>query len=404
MFVGFFYTLRAAGIRASVTEWLTLMRALVLGHDRANLQTFYHLCRALVVKREGSYDAYDRAFASFFEGVSPDLDISEEILRWLETPLPPRELSDEDRALIQAMDLEGLREELKKRLAEQKERHDGGSYWVGTGGTSPFGQGGLNPQGVRVGEGGGGGRTAVAVASERRFQNLRSDRVLDTRQIGVALRRLRKLAREEGPEELDVDESIDRSARQAEIELVMRPPRKNRVKLLLLMDVGGSMDPWAQLCERLFSAAHKSTHFVAFQHYFFHNCVYERLYTDISRYQGPRTEDVLKHIDRTWTVVFVGDAWMSPYELTQDASYFSYAAQQKTAGIEWLRRFAGRSKASAWLNPEPRRIWSAPSVAMVRRVFPMFELTLDGLSAAVDHLRGARRVEVEPEVSGSRLG
>jgi uncharacterized protein with von Willebrand factor type A (vWA) domain len=259
MFLNFFYQLRAHGIRVSPTEWLSLMTAQARGFDRANLPTFYNLSRALLVKREGQYDAFDRAFATAFEGVEGKVDVSEELLQWLEQPIDMRELSDEEKALLQAMDLESLRAEFHKRLEEQKKRHDGGNRFVGTGGTSPFGQGGQNPQGLRVGQTGGGGRSAVGNAAERKFQNLRSDRVLDTRQMGVALRKLRKLARDQGPEELDVDASIDKSAKNAEIDLVFAPPKKNRVKLLLLMDVGGSMDPFAHLSEQLFSAAHQVT-------------------------------------------------------------------------------------------------------------------------------------------------
>jgi hypothetical protein len=391
MFLGFFYALRAHGVRVSTTEWLALLAALGRGFDRASLTTFYGLSRSLLVKRETQYDAFDRAFAAAFEGVEQSADLTDELLRWLDEPIPPRELSDDERAQLQAMDLETLRTELLKRLAEQKERHDGGNHWVGTGGTSPFGNHGTNPQGVRVGSGGG-GRSAVAVAEERRFQNLRADRVLDTRQMGAALARLRRLARDNGVPELDVDESIDRSARQAEIDLVFRPPRKNRVKLLLLMDVGGSMDPYASLSERLFAAAHRSTHFASFRSYYFHNCVYEKLYTNIERYEGVWTRDVVATLDHTWRIVFVGDAWMSPHELVHDGAYFTFGAP-KTPGIEWLRRLTTAVKASAWLNPEGRRIWGAPTVRAIRRLVPMFELTLDGLDRAVDHLRGARPVE-----------
>lgn len=393
MFLAFYFQLRAHGLKVSPTEWLSLMEAVARGFDRANLQTFYGLARSLLVKREGHYDAFDRAFAAAFEGVDRAAPITDELLAWLDQPIPMKDLSADEIAQLKAMDLETLREQLLQRLKEQKERHDGGSHWVGTGGTSPFGQGGRNPQGVKVGDAGGGGRSAVALAGERRYQNLRSDRVLDTRSIGAALRKLRKLAREQGPEELDVDESIDRSAREAEIELVFRPPKKNRVKLLLLFDVGGSMDPYAQLCERLFSAAHQASHFAAKKTYFFHNCVYDRLYTDMQRNIGVPTADVLKDIDATWTVVFVGDAWMSPHELHGDGNYFSYG-KSSTPGIEWLRRFATKAKAVAWLNPERPHIWGAPTVRDVRRVIPMFELTLDGLDRAVDHLRGARRVEL----------
>jgi uncharacterized protein with von Willebrand factor type A (vWA) domain len=396
MFIGFFFHLRAMGLKVGLTEWLTLTRALARGHERASLPVFYHLARSLLVKREAQYDLYDRAFAGWFGGLEEQYALDDEVLQWLMDPVMPRELTDEEKKQLQAMDLDTLRRTFEERLREQKERHDGGNRFIGTGGTSPFGHGGQNPAGVRVG-GSGGGRSAVQIAEERRFENLRSDRVLDTRQIGAALRRLRKLARDTGPEELDVEETIDKSAKNGgDIELVLRPPRKNRVKLLLLMDVGGSMDPYADLCERLFSAAHQSSHFAAFQHYFFHNCVYDRLYSDITRYSGPRTDDVLKQLDHTWTIVLVGDAWMGPYELTHETGGLYWAHQEgKASGLDWLKRIARIPKASAWLNPEPRRIWNAPTVALVRRVFPMFELTLDGISAAVDHLRGARPVEVE---------
>jgi uncharacterized protein with von Willebrand factor type A (vWA) domain len=389
MFLKFFYQLRAEGIRVSTTEWLSLMTAQARGFDRANLQTFYSLARALLVKREGQYDAFDRAFAVAFDGVEGKVEVSEALLKWLAEPIDPRELSDDEKALLQAMDLESLRAEFRKRLEQQKERHDGGSHYIGTGGTSPFGQGGFNPQGLRVGANGGGNRSAVAHAAERKFQNLRSDRVLDTRQMGVALRRLRLLARDRGPEELDVDKSIEASARNAEIELVFSPPKKNRVKLLLLMDVGGSMDAFSTLSEQLFSAAHQASHFAAFKSYSFHNCPYDTLYTNIEHHEGVSTRDVLDTIDRTWSVVFIGDAWMSPHELTQYSHYFSYHTS-KVSGLEWLKRFKDKAKATAWLNPEPRRVWNAPTVKAIRQVHPMFELTLDGLEQAVDHLRGAK--------------
>jgi len=393
MFLSFYFQLRAHGVKVSPTEWLSLMDAVARGFDRSSLQTFYGLSRSLLVKREGHYDAFDRAFAAAFEGVSRTAPITDELLAWLDEPIPMRELSDDERKQMAAMDLETLREKLLERLAEQKKKHDGGSHFVGTGGTSPFGTGGVNSAGIKVGDTGGGARSAVSVASERRYQNLRSDRVLDTRGIGAALRKLRKLAREQGPEELDVDESIDRSAREAEIELVFRPPRKNRVKLLLLFDVGGSMDPYAQLCERLFSAAHQASHFAAKKTYFFHNCVYDKLYSDMARDVSVPTTRVLSEIDATWTVIFVGDAWMSPHELMADGNYFTFG-KSYTPGIEWLRRFAQKGKAAAWLNPENTRIWGAPTVKAIRGVVPMFELSLDGLDRAVDHLRGARPVVV----------
>lgn len=392
MFVDFLFHLRAAGLKVTVTEWMALTCALVRGHARASLTSFYALARALLVKRETDYDLYDRAFATFFAGVEVQFDIDDELWRWLENPVLPRQLTDEERAKLQAFDLETLRKELEKRLAEQKGRHDGGGYWIGTGGTSPFGHGGQNPAGIRIG-GNGGGRSAVAVAADRRFANLRGDLVLDTRDIGAALLRLRRLARERGPEELDLDLTIDKSARNAgEIDLVFAPPRKNKVKLLLLMDVGGSMDPHTALCERLFSAAHKATHFKAFRHYFFHNCVYDRLYTDMPLLKGPKTTEVLASLDETWSVVLVGDAWMSPYELVDPYNPDFYGRLHRDTGLTWLKRFREKCPHSVWLNPEPRHTWGAPTMRLIAGVFPMFALTLDGLTGAIDALRSGRAV------------
>ncbi len=390
MFVDFFYHLRGYGLKVTITEWLSLMKALAIGHSRADLHVFYNLARCLMVKREADFDNYDRAFASFFMGVENHFDISDELLEWLSKPEMPRELTDEERAKLEALDLDELRERFKELLDEQKERHDGGNRWIGTGGMSPFGHGGEHPTGVRIG-GAGGGRSAVQVATDRRFRNLRSDRILDTRQIGLALRRLRKLDKDEGPEELDVDETIDSSARNAgEIDLVFRPPKRNRIKLLLLIDVGGSMDPHTLLCERLFSAAHKANHFKKFEFKFFHNCVYENLYTDISRWKGEPTSRILKRLDHTWSVCLVGDAWMSPYELTHTGGAIDYYHTNQVTGLDWLRKFRDRCPNSIWLNPEPRRIWNAPTIHLIRQVFPMFELTIDGLTEGIDVLRGIR--------------
>lgn len=392
MFGGFFYHLRARGLKVTLTEWLTLMRALAEGHSRADLSHFYHLARALLIKRETQYDLYDQAFAEHFRGLETHFDITDELLEWLADPELPRNLSEEEMAALKALDLDELRKQFEERLKEQDEAHHGGSKWVGTGGTSPFGHGGFNPAGVRVG-GQGRNRSAVQVATDRRFKNLRSDRVLDTRQIGMALRRLRKLGKS-GPEILDLDATIDACAKNAgEIDLIFGPERKNRIKLLLLMDVGGSMDPHSMLCERLFSAAHAASHFKAFESRMFHNCPYEYLFTDIYYRKGEATHEVLKRIDDSWSVVFVGDAWMSPYELTHVGGAIDLFHNNRDTGIDWLRRFREKCPGSVWLNPEPKRIWNAPSIRMVRSLFPMFELTLDGLKDAVDTLGGRRANE-----------
>ncbi len=365
------------------------MQALGGGHARGDLNTFYHLARCLLVKRESDYDAYDRAFASFFADIEAAPDVSDELLEWLKNPILP-EISDEDRQKMKAFDLDELAARFRELLEEQKERHDGGNRWIGTGGTSPFGHGGEHPGGVRVG-GGGRGRSAVQVADSRRYRNLRSDHILDTRQIGIALRRLKRLDKDEGPEELHLDDTIDQSARNGgEIELVFGPPRRNRIKLLLLMDVGGSMDPYTHLCERLFSAAHAANHFKKFEYRFFHNCVYRRLYTDMETLRGEPTEEVLKKLDHTWSAVFVGDAWMAPTELVHRGGAIEFDHYNSIAGLTWLERIRQRVPNSIWLNPEPRNRWNEPTIHMIRRVFPMYELTIDGLTEAVDVLRGAK--------------
>ncbi|MEM6531148.1 MAG: VWA domain-containing protein [Myxococcota bacterium] len=388
--------MRDRGLKVSTTEWLTLIDVLSRGHTRCSLPVFYTVARACLVKSENHYDRYDMAFASFFEGAADHIDLTEELLEWLSNPELPRALTAEELAQLTEWDLDRLQRELEERLREQKERHDRGNRWVGTAGTSPFGNGGTNPAGIRLG-GGGGGRSAVQVAELRRFQNLRSDRVLDTRSIGVALRRLRRLAKDSGPEELDLDLTIDKSAREGgEIDLVFAPPRRNRIKLMLLMDVGGSMDPHTELCERLFSAAHAASHFKAFKTLFFHNCPYDRLYEDMTQYKGPKTEDVFREVDHTWSLVFVGDAWMAPYELTHQGGAIYFGHQNRRTGLQWLHEFRQKVPNSIWLNPEPQRLWHADTIAMVRTVFPMFELTLDGLSAAVDVLRGAKPNRPDP--------
>lgn len=402
MFLDFLYHLRAYGLKISTTEFLTLMQALVQGHAGASLSRFYTLARATLVKKEGQYDLFDRAFTTYFEGLEKQFNVDEELLNWLQNPKLPRDLSEDELEAIKKLDWNDLQEEFAKRLQQQKERHDGGSHWIGTGGTSPFGSGGTNPAGIRVGEGG--GRSAVAVAGDRRFKNLRSDLVLDTRQIGTALLRLRRLTRDTSDEELNIDESIAASARNAgEIELVFTPPRKNKLKLLLLMDVGGSMDPYAIITEQIFSAANQATHFKEFKSYFFHNCVYEQLYDDISRWKGPRTEDILKNIDETWTVVIVGDAYMHPYELIQQGVSATWGNVNPNSGFQWLKRIREKAPNSVWLNPEPKRIWDAPTIRLVHSIFPMFPLTLEGLTEAVDVLRGARPNEPGPAVAFGEL-
>ncbi|RLC91654.1 MAG: VWA containing CoxE family protein, partial [Chloroflexi bacterium] len=273
MFTDFFYLLKRKKVPVSITEWMTLMEALSRGLI-SNLDDFYYLARAILVKSEAYFDEYDLAFQEYFTGIESPAEIHQKFLEWLKDPINRELLTDEEKALYDMMDLDELIREFEKRLAEQTEQHDGGSYWIGRGGTSPFGHSGSHPAGIRIG-GQSRGRGAIQIAQERRFRNYRNDLTLDVRQIKMALRRLRQLSRIGPEDELDLDETIDATAQNAgEIEMRWTRSRKNAVKLLLLMDVGGSMEPFAHVCSQLFSAAHSSSHFKDLQYYYFHNCIY----------------------------------------------------------------------------------------------------------------------------------
>ncbi len=386
MFLGFFEALRRHGVPVSLTEWMALMQALSLGYAYASLERFYTVARALLVKDVSYYDAYDLAFQEAFRGIETPVGILEDVLAWLQDPRTLSHLTPEQLASLTPLGLEALREFLAQRLREQRERHDGGGQMIGTGGTSPFGQGGQHPTGIRLG-GDGGQRSAIQVAEARRFQNYRHDRTLDVRQIQVALKRLRQLKRVGVEEELDLDETIDETCKNGgEIELIFRPPRKNNAKVLLLMDAGGSMMPYASLVERLFSAAHKTTHFKDFQHYYFHNCVYEQLYTDMRLNKKMATTSALHTLDADYKVILVGDAYMAPEELLEPGGAIYYYHNNSTPGLEWLRRIQSHFQACVWLNPMSQRHWDRPSIALIRKVFPMFELTLEGLDRGIKQL------------------
>lgn len=394
MFVNFFYHLRLRGLPVTSTELLTLLEALTRGLEGTSLERFYAMARSVMVKRVEHYDLYDQAFAEFFKDKPFDLsampELTDQVLDWLQDPRALRALDEQERAMLQALDLDELRRQFAERLQEQTERHDGGSRWIGTGGTSPFGQGGTNPAGVRVGEGG--QRTAVQVAQARRFRNLRSDMTLDVRQMGVALRKLRVLTRANQALELDIDETIDATAHNAgDLELIFRAPRKNNVKLLLLMDVGGSMTPYTRLSSQLFSAAHQATHFKQFESYYFHNCPYDVVYKDMERRQGVSTKQLLKEKDSSWTCIFVGDAAMAPGELMYAGGSIDLYHLNERSGFSWLTRIKETMPRSVWLNPDPPHYWtSAFTVARIQSLFEMFPLTLNGLEEAVSALRRKR--------------
>ena len=369
----------------SITEWMALMEALSKGYI-SSLNDFYYLARAILVKSEAYYDQYDVAFQEYFKGIEAPPEIVEQVLDWLKDPINRLLLSDEERALLDSMELDELLRELEKRLKEQTEQHDGGDYWIGRGGTSPFGHSGQHPGGVRIGGGGGGG-SAMQIAEQRQFRNYRHDLTLDIRQIEVALKGLRQLNRIGPEDELDLDKTIDATCKNAgELEFIWRRDRKNAVKLLLLMDAGGSMDPFADLCSLLFSAAHSSSHFKDFKYYYFHNCIYDTVYKDIERRDGIGTDHLLRTLEPDYKVILVGDAWMATSELIDMYGAIYYYERNHKAGVIRLKQIADHFTHSVWLNPEPPRFWNHPTVLTIGKVFPMFELTIDGLRQAIRKL------------------
>ncbi len=389
LFLGFFYLLRSRGLKITPTQWLGLVRGLVLGLHGSSLIGFYSLARSVLVKDESEMDDFDVAFAEYFGGVMPAAaEIGERILDWLENPLPPYPLDPAWAAVMDSIDVEALRREFERRLAEQTEKHDGGSEWIGTGGTSPFGHGGYHPGGIRVG---GEGRygSAVKVAAERRFREYRKDIVLDTRRLGVALKKMRALRRSGLCEDLDLDGTIDRTARSGgELELVFRAPRRNDLCLLLAMDVGGTMEPYRRTVDALFSITHKARHFKRFSHAYFHNCVYECVYADASFAVPVPLPALMRTHGRDARLVLVGDAYMYPGELTDRWGAIKYDAHNEKPGLHHLRALADHFRSSAWLNPMDARFWSAPSVRMIRDVFPMYPLTIEGVERLAEDLGG----------------
>ena len=384
MFMSFVDELRRAGIPASVTEHLLLLEA--LDHDviAPTPEEFYFLARATFVHDEGMIDRFDAVFGQVFRGLHPAGDGKPEIPEeWLHK-VAELYLTPEQMAEIEALgSWDEIMDTLRKRLEEQRERHQGGSKWIGTGGTSPFGHGGYNPEGVRIGGEGGQGR-AIKVWDRREFRNLDSDRELGTRNIKVALRRLRRFAREGAADELDIEATVDGTARQGWLDVRMRPERHNAVKLLLLLDVGGSMDPHIRLCEELFSAA--KSEFRNLEFFYFHNCVYEGLWKDNARRHAERTPtwDLLHKFGHDYKLVIVGDAAMSPYEISHPGGSVEHMNEE--AGAVWIERLADAYPAAAWLNPTPEAHWGySQSTMMLRGLMKerMYPLTLAGLDEAM---------------------
>ncbi|HWL89607.1 MAG TPA: VWA domain-containing protein [Polyangiaceae bacterium] len=396
MFVPFLFELRARKVKIGAQEAMSLARALAFGLHDSSLDGFYHVARAVCVHREGDLDAFDQAFLAHFRGIeTASVKLLDELEEWLKNARERREISEEELALIQSLDMEELRRLFEQRLREQKERHDGGNRWIGTGGTSPFGANGAHPSGLRVGPMGG-GRSAMGIADARRYKPYRSDLVLDVRQIEVALRKLRAFAREGDALELDLDETISETAKNAgELEIVLRPPKRSNVRVLLLMDVGGSMDPHAHLVSQLFSAAKRASNIRELKTYYFHNCIYGNLY-ETERFVEPvRVRDVIEACHAEYKLVIVGDAAMHPAELLGGgdwAYYSSRSGEGAMPGVRWMQLIADHFRKSAWLNPEPPNYWKGGTAETLSQIFSMYQLTLDGLGEAIGHLsRGSAR-------------
>ncbi|AOS80361.1 MULTISPECIES: vWA domain-containing protein [Hydrogenophaga] len=386
MLIDFFYTLRSAKLPVSVKEYLTLLEALkadVVGPanpDACSMDDFYFLARTALVKDEKHFDKFDRAFAAYFKGVEMIADFTKPIpADWLRQEME-RILSEEQKANAPKMDWDELMETLRKRLEEQKERHEGGSRWIGTGGTSPFGNGGVNPQGVRIG-GKGGGKSGVKVWEQRSYRDYDDTQELGTRNIKVALRRLRKFAREGNDLELDLPDTIRSTAANAGyLDIKMIPERHNNVKVLLLMDVGGTMDEHIQRVEELFSAV--KSEFKHLEFYYFHNCVYDFMWKNNRRRYAEKfpTWDIIRKYNKDYKLIFVGDATMSPYEILQPGGSVEYNNEE--AGAEWLQRLTHTFPKFAWINPEPQGVWQyRQSISIIQQLMGqrMFPLTLKGL-------------------------
>ena len=390
MLIPFFFLLRDGGMKTSITELLTLLEALQRGLAGQSVDDFYYLARATLVKDESDLDRFDRIFGAYFKGVQDSLaDLMQDIPDdWLRHQAELH-LSDEERAQIEAMGgFEALMKALAERLEEQDERHEGGNRWIGTAGTSPFGAYGYNPEGIRIGQQGSRNRSGVKVWDKREYRNLDDSVELGTRNIKVALRRLRKFAREGAADQLDLDDTIDKTARNAGLlDIRMVPERHNAVKVLLCLDIGGSMDDHVRICEEMFSAARSE--FKHLEYFYFHNFVYESLWKDNRRRHTERipTMDIAHKYGADYKLVFVGDATMSPYEIVYAGGSVEHWNEEP--GAVWIKRLLNTYPKAIWLNPEPRQRWDyTPSVKITRELMDdrMFPLTIAGLDEGIKAL------------------
>ena len=383
MFLNLFHALRRQGVPVTFNEWLTLQQALDKNLTANSLTRFYGVARAVMVKTEAHFDRFDRAFLDCFGHIKSD----EELLRRIEERLqktPSLELTEEEKLLIKEFELDEIRARFLDRLRNQDDQpHVGGNSAVGTHGRSSYGAWGFNPAGVRIGQGESRMRRAVQIAEKRSFRNYRDDATLDVRSMKTALGCIRQMTREGPKDSLNVEETVRKTCRNAgDLEFVWERARRARIKLLLLMDAGGTMEPYAELVSRLFSAAKDVVKDLKF--YYFHNCVYQDLYTDIYQMRSIRTGKVLEAAGRDYKVIIVGDASMATSELLDRNGAIDFWYENDRPGIEWLMDIQKRFQKAIWLNPEPNRWWtSTTSVRMIRNIFPMYELTLAGVRAGV---------------------
>ncbi len=393
MFVHLFYTLKKYGVPVSVTELLDLNQAVQSGLVFADREELYRLIRLCMVKDERHYDKFDRAMKAYFEGIdSLDTDALVNQLKnlpkeWLDLELLEKNLTPEQRAALEkAGSLEELMKMLAERLAEQEKKHQGGNRMIGTGGTSPFGAFGDHPEGVRIG-GPSRKQSAVKVWEQRQYRDLDDSQRLDTRQMQIALRRLRRFARQGAAEELDIDQTIHQTARQGMLDIQLRPERRNRVKVLMLFDIGGSMDAYIEQCERLFSAA--KAEFKTLEFFYFHNCLYDYVWKDNLRRSSSRmnTWDLMHTYGKDYRVIFVGDASMAPYELMSNGGSVEYTNDE--SGAIWLKRMRLHFSKTAWLNPEEQSYWGyTQTIAAIRDIFDqhMFPMSLKGIEDMTRYL------------------
>jgi len=393
VFINLFYTLRTYGVPVSTRELLDLYALLETGIVFADREQFYELIRLCMVKDEKYFDKFDRAMADYFEGIDT-LDIDELMAKlgnipkeWLELKLDPNNLTEAQRRLLKKYgSLEALMKALEKRLKEQKERHQGGNKWVGTGGSSPFGAYGDHPEGIRVG-GESRKRSAVKVWEQRKYRDLDTDNQLETRSMQMALRKLRKFARDGAADELDIGSTIKKTAQKGMLDVQLRPERRNRVKVLMLFDIGGSMDSYIEACERLFAAA--KNEFKTLEFFYFHNCVYEYVWTENARRNASAvpTLDVLHKYGSDYRVIFVGDAAMSPYELLSVGGSVEYMSQD--TGQAWLKRITNHFDKVAWLNPETPSYWQyTQTIGLIKDIMQghMYPMTLHGIEDMTKYL------------------